>query len=161
MKNTWRDVQKWSTKVMSKREVQKWHPKVMSGVKSESRHGEASGGGSSFAQQGGWIVWQNLAICVTRTTCRAISTNLPSGWFYQDHRWFLIHKYVVLIKLLLRLSIYRIRARATLGGQSLLLQISLRKKYVEWRKKAKISVWITPCQTYFWTPEKNCKNIRN
>ena len=37
----------------------------------------------------------------------------------------------------------------------------LEKKCLEFWKKAKISVWITTCQTYCWTPEKNCKNIRN
>ena len=40
----------------------------------------ASAGGSSFAQQGGLIARQNLAIHVSRTTCRAISTNLSLGW---------------------------------------------------------------------------------
>ena len=40
----------------------------------------------------------NLAICVSRTHCSAFSTNLPSGWFYQGHRWSLINKSVVLIK---------------------------------------------------------------
>ena len=70
----------------------------MSGVKSVSRHEEASGGGGSFAQQGGIIALQNLPICINITTGRAFSTNLPSGWFYQDHRWSLKNKYVVLIK---------------------------------------------------------------
>ena len=84
----------------------------MSGLKSVSRHVEASanggsfppqGGsfalqGGSFAPQGGQIAQQNLAIHVSRTTCLTISTNLPSGWFYQDHRWSLINEYVVLIK---------------------------------------------------------------
>ena len=54
----------------------------MSGVKSVSRHEEASAGGGSFARQG-LIARQNLAICVSRTTCHAISTNLSSGWFCQ------------------------------------------------------------------------------
>ena len=43
----------------------------MSGVKSISRHEKASGGGGSFAQQGGLIAQHNLAIRVSRTTCRA------------------------------------------------------------------------------------------
>ena len=54
----------------------------MSGVKSVSRHEEASGGGGSFAQQGGLIARQNL----------------PSGWFCQDHRWSLKTESVLLIK---------------------------------------------------------------
>ena len=58
----------------------------MSGVKSVSRHEEASGGGRSFARQGDLIAQQDLAIPVSRATCQAISTNLPSGWFYQDHK---------------------------------------------------------------------------
>ena len=70
----------------------------MSGVKSVSRHEEVSAGGGSFAPQGGPIAWQNLAIRVSRATCLAISTNLSSGWLYQDHRWSLINKYVVFIK---------------------------------------------------------------
>ena len=84
----------------------------MSGVKSVSRNKEASAGGGSFAPQGGsfapqggsfapqggLIARQNLAICVSRTTCLAISTNFSSGWFYQDHRWSLRNVYVVLIK---------------------------------------------------------------
>ena len=80
----------------------------MSGVKSVSRHEEASAGGGSFAPQGGsfapqggLIARQNLAIRVSRTTCLAISTNLPSGWFYQDYRWSLINKYAVLIEKIL------------------------------------------------------------
>ena len=48
---------------------------------------EALEGGCSFARQGGLIARQNLAIHVSRITCRAICTNLPSGGFYQDHRW--------------------------------------------------------------------------
>ena len=44
----------------------------MSGVKSVSRHEEASGGGSSFAQQAGRIARQNLDFCASRTTCCAI-----------------------------------------------------------------------------------------
>ena len=36
---------------------------LMSGVKSVSRHEEASGGGVSFALQGGLIAQHNLAIC--------------------------------------------------------------------------------------------------
>ena len=55
----------------------------MSGVKSVSRHEEASVSGGSFAQQGGLNAQHNLAIRVSRTTCSVISTNLPSGWFYQ------------------------------------------------------------------------------
>ena len=77
----------------------------MSGVKSVSIHKKASeGGGSfapqggSFAPQGGLIARQILAIHVSRTTCLTISTNLPSGGFYQDHRWSLINESVVLIK---------------------------------------------------------------
>ena len=70
----------------------------MSGVKSVSRQEEASAGSGYFAQQDGLIAQHNLAIRVSRTTCCAISTNLPSGWFYQDHMWTLINKYVVLIK---------------------------------------------------------------
>ena len=70
----------------------------MSGVTSVSRYEEASVGGGSFKRQGGLIARHNLASCVSRTTCLAISTNLPSGWFYQDHRWFLINESVVLIK---------------------------------------------------------------
>ena len=45
----------------------------MSGVKSVSRHEEASAGGGSFAQHGGLIAQQNLAILVSRTTCPEIS----------------------------------------------------------------------------------------
>ena len=45
----------------------------MSGVKSVSRHEEASAGGGSFAQHGGLIAQQNLAIRVSRTTCPEIS----------------------------------------------------------------------------------------
>ena len=47
-------------------------------------------GGGSFAPHSGPIARQSLAMCVSRTTCLAISTNLSSGWFYQDHRsqWF-------------------------------------------------------------------------
>ena len=70
----------------------------MSGVKSLSRHEEALAGGGSFAQQGGLIAQQNFAVRVSRTTCHSISTNLPSGWFYQDHWWSLRNKYVVFIK---------------------------------------------------------------
>ena len=70
----------------------------MSDVKSITRHAEASSGGGSFAQQGGLIAQQNLAICVSRTTCLAISTYLPSGWFYQDHGGSLIKESVDLIK---------------------------------------------------------------
>ena len=70
----------------------------MSGGKSVSRNKEASAGGGSFAPQGGLIARQNLAIRVSRTTCHAISTNLQSGWFYQDDRWSLLNKYVVLYK---------------------------------------------------------------
>ena len=51
----------------------------MSGVKFVSRHEEASAGNGSFAQQGGLIARQNLAICVSRTNSHAISTNLSSG----------------------------------------------------------------------------------
>ena len=69
-------------------------------MKSVSRHKEVSAGGGSFAQQGGLIARQSLSICVSRTTCCAISNNLSLRWFYQDHRWFLINKYVVLIKLI-------------------------------------------------------------
>ena len=50
-----------------------------------------------FVKQGGLIVRQNLPIRVSRTTCCAISTKLPSGWFYQDHRGSFINKAVVLI----------------------------------------------------------------
>ena len=53
----------------------------MSGVKTLSRQEEASGGGGSFAQKCGLIAQQNLAICVSKTTCCAISTNLLSGGF--------------------------------------------------------------------------------
>ena len=67
----------------------------MYGVKSVSRHEEASAGGGSFVPQSGWIAQQNLAIRVSRTTCFAIITNFPSEWFYQDHRWSLIYKYVI------------------------------------------------------------------
>ena len=70
----------------------------MYGVKSVSRHEETSVGGGTFVPQGGLIARHNLAIRVRRTTCLAISTNLPSGWFYQDHRWSLINKSVVLKK---------------------------------------------------------------
>ena len=59
---------------------------------------EALASCGSFAPQGGLIARQNLAICVRRNTCIAISTNLPSGWFYQDHRWSLINESVVIIK---------------------------------------------------------------
>ena len=51
----------------------------MSGVNNVSRHVEASARSGSFAPQCGLIA-QNLAIHVRRTTCLAISTNLPSGW---------------------------------------------------------------------------------
>ena len=51
-----------------------------------------------FARQGGIIAQQNLAICVSGNTSLKISINLPSGWFYQDHRCSLIIKSVVLIK---------------------------------------------------------------
>ena len=67
-------------------------------MKSVSRYEEASGGDGSFAQQGGLIARQNLATRVSRTTCRAISTNFPSGCFHQGHRWSLKTKSVVLIK---------------------------------------------------------------
>ena len=63
--------------------------KAMSGVKSVSRHKKAP--------QGGLIARQNLAICVSRTTCLAISTNLSSGWFYNYHRGSLINKDLVLL----------------------------------------------------------------
>ena len=49
---------------------------LMSFLKFVSRHEEASGGGASFVQQGGLIARQNLTN-VSRTTCGAISTNLP------------------------------------------------------------------------------------
>ena len=88
----------------------------MPGVKCVSRHEEASSGGGSFAPQGSLTARQNLAVCVSRTTCLAISTNLSSGWFYQDHRWSVLNEYVVLIKrifgptwatvLIVRLSVY-------------------------------------------------------
>ena len=65
-------------------------------MKSVSNYNEALAGGGYFARQGGLIARQNLDICVSKTTCCAISTNLPSGWFYQDHSWSLINKYVVL-----------------------------------------------------------------
>ena len=67
-------------------------------MKSVSRYEKASDGGDSFAQQGCLIAQQNLPVCVNRTTCSAIITNLPSGWFYQYHTWSLINKSVVLIK---------------------------------------------------------------
>ena len=51
----------------------------MSGGKSVSRNKEDSAGGGSFAPQGGLIAQQNLAICVSRTTCCAIRTNLQAG----------------------------------------------------------------------------------
>ena len=51
----------------------------MSDVKSVFKHKEASAGGGSFAPQGGLIEQQNLAICVSRTTCLAISTNLSTS----------------------------------------------------------------------------------
>ena len=53
---------------------------------SVSRHEEALGGGGSFARKGGQVALQNLAICVSRTTCPAISTYLVSEWFYHNHR---------------------------------------------------------------------------
>ena len=71
---------------------------LMSGVKSVSIHEEALASCGSFAPQGHLIAQQNLAIRVSRITCLAINTNLPSGWFYQDHRWSLINESVVLIK---------------------------------------------------------------
>ena len=89
----WRN---WTT-LWRKRTTNYWSL-PMSGVKSVSRHEDASAGGGSFAPQGGLTGRQNFAICVCRTTCLAISTNLPTGWFYQDHRWSLINKSVVLIK---------------------------------------------------------------
>ena len=89
----WRN---WTT-LWRKRTTNCWSL-LMCGVKSVSRHKEASAGGGSFAPQGGLIARQNLAIRVSRTSCLAISTNLPSGWFYQDHRWSLINKSVVLHK---------------------------------------------------------------
>ena len=55
----------------------------MSGVKSVSRHEEASAGGGSFAQQGGLIARQNLAICVSKTTCHATIVRL-SIYIYID-----------------------------------------------------------------------------
>ena len=70
----------------------------MSGLKSVSRHEEASAGGGYFAPQCGLIAKQNLAICVSRTTCLAIITNLPSGVSYKDHGWSLMNESVVLIK---------------------------------------------------------------
>ena len=78
----WRN---WTT-LSRKRTTNCWSL-LMSGWKSVSRHKEASEGGGSFAPQGGLIAQHNLAICINRTTCLAISTNLSSGWFYQDHRW--------------------------------------------------------------------------
>ena len=89
----WRN---WTT-LWRKRTTNCWSLQ-MSSMKSVSRHEEAWAGGGSFAPQGGLIARQNLAIRVSRTTCLAISTNLSSGWFYQDHMWSLINKYVVLIK---------------------------------------------------------------
>ena len=64
----------------------------MSGVKSVSRNEEASAGDGYFSQPGGLIAQHNSAICAGRTTCCAISTNLPLGLFNQDHMWTLIIK---------------------------------------------------------------------
>ena len=52
----------------------------------------------SFAGQGGLTAQHNFAICLSRDACLAISTNLLSGGFYEDHRWSLINESVVLIK---------------------------------------------------------------
>ena len=71
---------------------------LMSGVKSVSRHEETSENCGSFARQGNQIARQNVAIHVSKIICCANIINLPSGWFYQDHRWSLINKPVVLIK---------------------------------------------------------------
>ena len=60
---------------------------LMSGVKSVSINEKVLASGGSFAPKGRLIAQQNLTIRVSKTTCLAISTNLPSGWFYQDHRW--------------------------------------------------------------------------
>ena len=46
----------------------------------------ASAGGGYFEQQGSLIAQHNLAICVSRSTCWALSTNLPSLWFHQDQK---------------------------------------------------------------------------
>ena len=94
---TKRDLWRNLTTLWRKRTTNCWSL-LMSGVKSVSRHKEASAGGGSFAPQGGLIARQNLAICVSRTTFLAISPNLPSGWFYQDHRWSLMNVSVVVIK---------------------------------------------------------------
>ena len=67
-------------------------------LKSVSQHEEASAGVGCFARQSGLIAQQNLTSRVSRTTCLAIITNMPSGWFYQAHIWSLINEYVVLIK---------------------------------------------------------------
>ena len=56
------------------------------------------GCGGSSAREGGIIAIQSLAIHVSRTTCRAISTNLTSGWFCHDHMWSIINESVFLIK---------------------------------------------------------------
>ena len=58
----------------------------------------------------------------------------------------------VFLLLLLKKS----RARVTIGGQCVLLQISLKIKRFGFFK-AKITVWITSFQIYFWTTEKFCK----
>ena len=59
---------------------------LMSFGKFVSSHQEASASGGSFAPQGGLIARHNLAFCVSRPTCLSISTNLSSGWFYQDNK---------------------------------------------------------------------------
>ena len=64
---------------------------LLTGERSVSRHEEASADDGSVAGQGGLIGKHIWAICVGRTTCCAISTNSPSGWFYQDDRWSLIN----------------------------------------------------------------------
>ena len=58
----------------------------MFGEKSVSIHEEATGAGSSFAQQGGLIAWHNLAICVEPLVVQFVpifheggSTKTPGG----------------------------------------------------------------------------------
>ena len=75
----------WTT-LWRKRTTNYWSL-LKSGVKSVSINEKILASGGSFAPQDRLIAQQNLTIRVSKTTCLAISTNLPSGWFYQDHRW--------------------------------------------------------------------------
>ena len=95
-KTTWDLWRNWTT-LWRKRTTNCWSL-LMSCVQCASRHKEASTGGGSFAPQGVLIARQILAFCVARIICLTISTNLLSWWIYQDHRWSLSNKSVVLHK---------------------------------------------------------------